>query len=144
MAKVLLVDDSNTLLKCISRMLTDGGHEVVAFSSGHRAVEYLGSKSVDVVLTDLYMPQPDGYEIVQSVRHMVHRPPLIVMSSNALACEVFRDARALGAATALAKPFTASQLLAVISDVLAAAQPAGNSVVAAPVATEPLVAGAAI
>jgi CheY-like chemotaxis protein len=119
MAKILLVDDSNTMLKCIKRMLASGGHEVVALSSGRRAVEYLMTSTVDVVLTDLYMPQPDGFEIVQSVRGMPQRPPLIVMSSNAVAVGVFRDAQALGAAAALPKPFTADQLLTLVADVLA-------------------------
>lgn len=118
MAKILLVDDSRTVLKCISRMLVDGGHEVVAVSSGRQAVEYLATASVDLVLTDLYMPPPDGFEIVQSVRDMPQRPPLVVMSSNTLACGVFRDARALGAAAALAKPFTATQLLDAIGKAL--------------------------
>jgi CheY-like chemotaxis protein len=119
MAKVLLVDDSNTLLKCIRRMLESGGHEVVALSSGRRAIEYISSSSVDLVLTDLYMPQPDGFEIVQSVRNLPQRPPLIVMSSNVLACGVFRDAQALGAAATLPKPFTADQLLTLVAGVLA-------------------------
>ncbi len=118
MAKILLVDDSKTVLKCITRMLADGGHEVVALSSGRAAVEYLGASSVDLVLTDLYMPPPDGFEIVQSVRDMPQRPPLIVMSSNTLACGVFRDAEALGAAAAIPKPFTAHQLLAIIAKTL--------------------------
>ncbi len=124
MAKILLVDDSTTLLKCIKRMLLTGGHEVVALSSGRRAVEYLATSRVDVVLTDLYMPQPDGFEIVQSTRDMPTRPPLIVMSSNALAVGIFRDARALGAAAAIPKPFTADQLLRVVAEVLAEQQTA--------------------
>lgn len=121
MAKVLLVDDSKTTLKHISRLLENGGHEVIAVASGALAVEHLQRESVDVVLTDLYMPSPDGFEIVQSVRAMPQRPPLIVMSSNTLACGVFRDARALGAAAALEKPFTGETLLAAIRDVLAPA-----------------------
>lgn len=118
MAKILLVDDSKTVLKHLSRMLNQGGHQVTAVASGAAAVEYLAQAAVDVVITDLYMPPPDGFEIVQSVRDMPCRPPLIVMSSNTLACGVFRDARALGAAAALQKPFTAEKLLATVAEVL--------------------------
>lgn len=121
MAKILLVDDSKTLLKHIKRMLEGGGHEVVAVSSGKAAVDYLATSGVDLVLTDLYMPQPDGFEIVQTARESDTRLPLIVMSSNHVACGVFRDARALGAAAALEKPFTAEKLLDTIATVLAEA-----------------------
>ena len=119
MSKILLVDDSPTVLKLIQKMLHEGGHEVVAVNSGRDAIKYLSRETVDAVLTDLYMPAPDGFEIVQSVRDMPRKPPLIVMSSNALACGVYRDARALGAAAALPKPFTAKTLLALLADVLA-------------------------
>jgi CheY-like chemotaxis protein len=118
MAKILLVDDSKTLLKTISRMLTRGGHEVVAQNSGHAAVAYLKANAVDIVLTDLYMPGTDGFEIVQHVRGMAQPPPLIVMSSNLQAYGVFRDAQALGASAALHKPFTSQQVLESIDAVL--------------------------
>lgn len=118
MAKILLVDDSKTQLLHIKRMLVAGGHEVTSTSSGHVAVEYLRGSAIDLVLTDLYMPQPDGFEIVQAARDLPQSPPLIVMSSNSLACDVFRDARALGAAATLQKPFTAQELLDTIRHVL--------------------------
>lgn len=122
MAKILLVDDSKTLLMCIKRMLMDGGHEVVATATGRLAVEHLATSPVDLVLTDLYMPPPDGFEIVHAVRELPEQPPIIVMSSNTLACDVFRDARALGAAAVLQKPFDAPKLLATIEDVLTKAR----------------------
>lgn len=94
------------------------GHEVVATTSGNAAVHQMASGSIDVVLTDLYMPPPDGFEIVQTARTMNPPVPLIVMSSNSLACNVFREARALGAVAALQKPFTAEKLLETIAAVL--------------------------
>ncbi|HVU36521.1 MAG TPA: response regulator [Opitutaceae bacterium] len=118
MAKILLIDDSTTLLTLIKRMLIAGGHEVIATASGSGAVEHLATSRVDLVLTDLYMPPPDGFEIVQAVRALPEPPPLVVMSSNTQAYEVFRDARALGAAAALQKPFSAEQLLETIQSVL--------------------------
>jgi len=118
MAKILLVDDSKTLLKAISRMLDAGGHEVIQHHCGREAVEYLKTHPVEVVLTDLYMPHTDGFEIVQHVRGMLQPPALVVMSSNEVAAGVFRDAQALGASAALHKPFTKEQLLSTIESVL--------------------------
>lgn len=131
MAKILLVDDSKTLLMHIKRMLVQGGHEVTATASGGVAVEHLRKETVDLVLTDLYMPEPDGFEIVQAVRALPQPPPLIVMSSNSLACDIFRDARDLGAAATLQKPFTASELLDTIRHVLTLTSAAAMNVPAA-------------
>lgn len=117
MAKILLVDDSAMLLRQIQRMLLSGGHTVVTASSGREAVELLGS-GVDLVLTDLYMPPPDGFEIVDAARKLPRPPVLVVMSSNSKACRIFRDARMLGAAAVLTKPFTAPQLLDTLNEVL--------------------------
>lgn len=118
MAKILLIDDSKTLLIHIKRMLTTGGHEVIAVNSGALAVQKLAQEPVDLVLTDLYMPPPDGFEIVQAARALSRPVPLIVMTSNVLAFGVFRDARALGAVAALHKPFSAERLLTTVSAVL--------------------------
>lgn len=141
MAKILLIDDSKTLLMHIKRMLVTGGHEVTATSSGRLAVEHLASSDVDLVLTDLYMPEPDGFEIVQAARELPLRPPLIVMSSNALAVDVFRDARALGASATLHKPFSAEVLLETIAKVLASADcrpaPVGAAGESAPIGAQP-------
>jgi CheY-like chemotaxis protein len=118
MAKILLIDDSKALLSHIKRMLVSGGHEVIATSSGSAAVQKLLEVPIDLVLTDLYMPPPDGFEIVRAVRELPRSVPLIVMSSNELAYGVFRDARALGAVAALHKPFTAERLLTTVAQVL--------------------------
>ena len=134
MAKILLVDDSKTLLKHIRAMLLRGGHDVVAVSRGRDAVKLLSQETVDLVLTDLYMPPPDGFELVDAVRALPQRPPLIVMSSNAQAYQVFRDARALGASAALHKPFSAEQLLSAIDAALGEVAPAVPVVPAEPVA----------
>lgn len=137
MAKILLVDDSKTLLLHIKKMLLDGGHEVVATTSGRIAVEHLNTTEIDLVLTDLYMPPPDGFEIVQAVRELPEPPPLIVMSSNSLAVDVFRDARALGASATLQKPFSPPDLLDTIRHVLTltAAMPADASTPPMPLTT---------
>lgn len=111
MAKILLVDDSKVQLKLVGKMLTDGGHDVTATSSGLAALQYLAEGGIDLVISDLYMPGLDGFEIMQAMRSCAQPVPLIVMSSNALACDVFRDGQAFGAVASLNKPFTADTLL---------------------------------
>jgi DNA-binding response OmpR family regulator len=136
MAKILLIDDSKTLLSLIKRMLVGGGHEVIATDSGALAVEHLKTSSVDLVLTDLYMPQPDGFEVVQAARVLAASVPLIVMSSNEQAYGIFRDAHALGAAAALQKPFTTEKLLATVNAVLSGSAATPTSAVRPEAKTE--------
>lgn len=124
MAKILLIDDSKALLLHIKKMLISGGHEVIATTSGTAAVQELANTPVDLVLTDLYMPPPDGFEVVAAVRALPEPVPLIVMSSNTQAVDVFRDARALGAAATLHKPFATETLLATVNSVLNGTPPA--------------------
>jgi CheY-like chemotaxis protein len=120
MAKILLVEDSNVQLKVVSKMLTDGGHEVKAVPSGLAALRLLTEGGIDLVVSDLYMPGLDGFELMQALRSGSNSIPIIVMSSNALACDVFRDAHAFGAAASLNKPFNADTLLSAVQAVLGA------------------------
>lgn len=115
MARILLIDDSESLLAHVTAMLRGIGHEVVAAARGKDVVAALPELSVDVILTDLYMPPPDGFEVIEAARAIVPGVPLIVMSTNPLAVDVFRAARALGAVAALQKPFSAEQLSAAIN-----------------------------
>ncbi len=107
------------MLILLRKVLTDAGHEVFAACSGAAAVRRLKSTKVDVVLTDLYMPPPDGFEVISTVRALQPQMPLVVMSANTLACDVFAGARPLGATATLEKPFSNTKLLHVIDAVVA-------------------------
>lgn len=124
MAKILLIDDSESMLAHVAAMLRAAAHEVVAISRGKDVVGVLHELSVDLILTDLYMPPPDGFELIAVARTLVPRVPLIVMSTNPLAIDVFRAARALGAVAALQKPFSAEHLYHVIDSALTSASQA--------------------
>lgn len=119
MAKILLIDDSEALLAEIQAMLAAAGHDVVATASGATALRHVTVAPVDLVLTDLYMPPPDGFEILQALRAAGSGVPVIVMSTNPLPCDVFRAARLLGARAALQKPFGADRLRQAIEVALA-------------------------
>lgn len=123
MAKILLIEDSRALLVLLKKVLADAGHHVVAACSGAAGVRRLKSTDVDLVLTDLYMPPPDGFEIVSAVRALRPHTPLVVMSANSLACDVFASAEALGAIATLEKPFSNRKLLQVIDAALARRPP---------------------
>lgn len=64
---LLVVDDEQSLLDLISEMLTDVGYKVLQASSGKQALELLINHDVDLLLTDIIMPDMDGYALVKNV-----------------------------------------------------------------------------
>lgn len=67
--KILLIDDEPTVLEVIALMLTFEGHTVLTATNGPQALARLErGESVDLVLTDLMMPELSGWEVVRAVR----------------------------------------------------------------------------
>ncbi len=107
MKKVILVaDDSPTIRKFVSFALTMRGFEVVAASDGMEAIEYLPSKKFDLIITDLNMPNLDGFELIKSVRENEEYSeiPIIILSSLAGSDDIEKG-MSYGANSYLVKPF---------------------------------------
>ena len=67
-ARVLLVDDLNYVRDALAELLRGAGYEVVPAPSGPAALSELERQSVDLLLTDLYMPEMTGWDLVRAVR----------------------------------------------------------------------------
>ncbi len=128
MASILLVDDSPTIRSILRLELTKGGHAVVAATCGNEAVRLLREHAVDLVVTDIYMPNGDGIEVLTAVRRMEKRPAAIAMSSMAGEMDMLPSARLLGARVILTKPFPPGELLRRANELLGTS---GRSVAAA-------------
>ena len=125
MAKVLVIDDSVSTLDLIEIILTRAGHTVVVLDSGKRGEALLARESLDLVITDVYMPDMDGLEVLRAVRRMHPGLPVIAMSSLTGKYDMLTVARALGATQTLRKPFSVSQLLEAVDACRPAGEPAG-------------------
>ena len=69
MKKVILIaDDSPTIRKFVSVALTMRGFEVIAASDGMEALEKLPNVKIDLIITDLNMPNLDGFELIKNIR----------------------------------------------------------------------------
>ena len=126
MAKILVIDDSTATLDLIRETLTAAGHEVVAAHSGKRAEAILGSQRLDLVITDIYMPDGDGLEVLREARRT--RPGLRVIAISGVTgrYDMLGVVRALGATRTLRKPFTAARLLEAVNACLSET-PAGEA-----------------
>ena len=110
MAKtILLADDSSTIRRIVELSFNRGEVRVVTASSGVEALAQLDRLQPELVLADIVMPAPDGYELCRRIKSSERPVPVVLLAG---AFEHFDDerARACGADGYLVKPFEAEQL----------------------------------
>ncbi|HEU4479822.1 MAG TPA: response regulator, partial [Pyrinomonadaceae bacterium] len=104
--KLLLADDSPTIQKVVELTFADEGVTVVSVGSGAEALARLSEDKPDVVLADVFMPLPNGYEICQYIKQdaeLRHIPVMLLVGSFEPFDEA--EARRVGADDILTKPF---------------------------------------
>jgi len=104
--KLLLADDSATIQKVIDLTFADEGVEVISVSNGQDAIDRLREIHPDVVLADVFMPAPNGYEVCEYVKtheQFKHIPVMLLVGSFEPFDEA--EARRVGADDILTKPF---------------------------------------
>ncbi len=122
---VLLVDDDEDTLRLITAALSQGEAKVTAVSSAEAALETLKSLSPDVLISDIAMPNEDGYQLLAKVRALdLHRLRFLpVVAITAYAREEDRLlALASGFQAYLAKPIELSVLITVVAEAVRAAE----------------------
>jgi CheY-like chemotaxis protein len=100
---------------------------VHAAPDGRRVAEILAEKRIDLVITDVVMPERDGIETLTALRYSHPRLPVIAISGDLpLNLHLYLTiAEKLGASRVLAKPFTTQVLVAAAREAIAARNPAG-------------------
>lgn len=103
MARILVVEDDDTVARVISRCVRRCGHEALTATNGRDAM--YGLDGVELVITDIDMPEMDGLQLIAAVREKGGVVPVIAMSGGADSDVVLGRAAALGAVHTLEKPF---------------------------------------
>ena len=119
--KVLAVDDSRTIRSLICHILRSAGIEVTVAEDGLDGLQKLGESVPDVIITDLNMPNMDGFEFVGAVRgeSVWHGLPILILTTES-AEELKEKARNMGATGWIVKPFEDDKLIAAVRRVAAA------------------------
>src|SRR5512134_791979 len=78
--RVLAVDDDPAVLAAVVAVL-EPTHEVVPCSGGLEALAALRAHAYDLVLTDLRMPAPDGFEVLRAAQGLTPAPPVVVLTA---------------------------------------------------------------
>jgi DNA-binding response OmpR family regulator len=111
--RILVVDDEPELLTALATVLEHSGFQVFTARSGREATVAALNNSIDLLITDLNMPDEDGIEIIRRLKKE-HRQLKVIAMSGAFGPEIFHAAQLLGADATLSKPMTATELLACI------------------------------
>lgn len=109
---VLIADDSPTIRKFVSFALALKGYEIIQVSDGMQALEKLPSEKIDLVITDLNMPNIDGFELIKTIRSNEDYKdiPIIILSSLTGKEEIEKGIET-GADSYLLKPFDQNRVL---------------------------------
>lgn len=122
MARILLIDDDDSLRTMLRLTLSHFGHTVVEARNGQEGLDLFPQAGADVVITDIVMPEKEGMEVLMVLRQVEPPVKIIAMSGGGRvsATDYLRLATQLGAAKALTKPFSNEALMAAINDLLPA------------------------
>lgn len=114
MATILIIDDDKPVRFTVSAMLADEGHEALEAENGTQGIATLEGRAVDVVITDILMPEREGLETILEIRRRWPDLPVIAISGGGRAgtANYLEMAADLGATTTLDKPFARADLLA--------------------------------
>lgn len=116
---ILVVDDSETVRQVLQLTLSKAGFGVIEAEDGVDALNKLSGETVDMVVTDLNMPNMDGLELIREIREDGrHRFTPIVMLTTESSEEKKQAGRTAGASGWIVKPFKPEQLLKVVKMVL--------------------------
>lgn len=116
---VLIVDDSESVRKMLRVMLADEGISTVEAADGLEALELLDRQPVDAVISDLLMPNMDGYRLCYELRRLekYRNLPMLIYTSTYISSEDERVALELGANKFLRKPASPQTLLQTLREI---------------------------
>jgi len=118
---ILVVDDDPDLLQSLRVLLESYDYQVIMASNAAAAVAAVSEQGPDLVLTDIYMPDADGFELINALRQHNLSVPVIAMSGGGRvgSYDNLSIATHLGAAAVIDKPFSNASLIDTIERVLA-------------------------
>jgi DNA-binding NtrC family response regulator len=123
MARIIVIDDQESIRNVVRRALELDGHEVQDASDGEKGMQLLERAPVDLVITDIFMPGQDGILTLRQIRKRFPAVKVIVISggdSSGL-LDLRQDAELLGAVKSLPKPFSTREIVDTVRAVLALA-----------------------
>jgi two-component system response regulator (stage 0 sporulation protein F) len=119
--RVLVIEDDDQLRRFLSEVLRKYGAQVESAVNGKQGLDMARAESFDLVFTDIFMPEMDGFEFILNVRKIKLDVKIVAVSSGGRHgfLEVLEQMKALGAIDVLEKPFRLVELEQVLKNVVA-------------------------
>ncbi len=135
--RIAVLEDHDATRALVARALELAGHDVVAFARAGDALDGLRCASIDLLVTDVELPDGDGLDVATALRSARAELPVLVVSGGADPTTTGSRAVRCGAAAFLAKPFGLDALVAVCERLLSCRRPPAPRAPRAPVGAPP-------
>ncbi len=120
MATILVIDDDDQLRTLIVRILEKENHRVIAARNGIEGIKYFQEQNIDLVITDILMPEKDGSEVIREIKKSNPEVNVVAISGGGQlgADQYLKMANKLGAQYTLLKPFQRNDLINIVNHLL--------------------------
>ena len=120
MARILVIDDAATVRELLDQMLRLSGHDVLVAANGKEGIDQLRRHPVELVITDLFMPEKEGLETIRELRRDFPSIPIIAMSGEPGMPSLLGIAKRFGALRTVEKPFDRTEMMTAVEEALRA------------------------
>ena len=116
---ILFVDDSESIREIVNFTLQNEGYKVLISDNGKNALKFLDGSDINLIITDLHMPEMNGIELIREIRKMEEyaRTPILFLTTESQTSKKL-EAKEAGATGWIVKPFVPAKLLEAISKVM--------------------------
>ncbi len=114
---IVVADDDDAVRFSIMKLLWAYGHMPVEAANGRQAIDRIRQGGVDLLITDLVMPEVEGIQTIRELRMSHPQLPIVAMSGSVHG-SYLKTARLLGANRTIIKPIDAQELLATVGEIL--------------------------
>ena len=120
MSRILIIDDEKAILKMLQKLLEREGYEVLIAHNGKEGLKLFQTFEVDLVITDLIMPEVEGIEVIGALKKDVSDVKIIAVSGGGIvdSGNYLQLAEQIGADLIFEKPIECNMLLEGIKDLL--------------------------
>ncbi|MEX1021243.1 MAG: response regulator [Litorilinea sp.] len=120
MARILIIDDNAEIRLILAEVLDEAGYTTVTAPSGKHAIDFHLDAPVDMVITDIFMPDTDGLEVIYQFRRRFPDVKIIAISGGGARglTELLTVAKRMGAQRTFMKPFEWQEILNAVAELV--------------------------